>query len=218
MKNLSFVILVIVALAVIGYFGLPFLIAKQTADLRSDVLSLRETVGKMQEESRMPLPPDSDAGRIIRTVNSLSYKLSSLEESFHKNTAATDEALNKQKVTSEAALKKQAGSIDENRKEMSDQLRKIRFGDDIEDLRVRLLKVKLDIVSKNIGTAKSEMALIDETLESLKASVSDENKKMIEDFQKILKKARTEIEVDLPSATGRIDLLWHEMGKAARKA
>lgn len=218
MKNLLLVILVIIALAILGYFGIPFLIEKQTAGLRSDVLSLRQKVQKMQEESKAPLPPEADAGRIIKTVNALSYKLSSLEESFHKNASMTDEAQKKQKTTTEEALKRQAESVDNNKKEMLGQLQKIRFADAVEDIRGRILKVKLDLVSRNIGTAKNEMGLIDETLERLKASVPDENRKMIEEFQGILKKARTEIDVDLPSATSRIDLLWHEMGKLMGKA
>ena len=218
MKNILLIILLIAVLAVLGHFGLPFLIEKQTAGLRSEVLSLRQSVQKMQEESRAPLPPGTDAGRIIRTVNALSYKVSSLEESFHKNASATDEALKKQKITMEEALKKQTESIDNNRKEILGQLQRSRFADALEDVRGRILKVKLDIVSKNIGTAKNEMGLIDETLGSMKASAPDEDKKTIEDFQKIIKKARTEIDVDLPAATSRIDLLWHEMGKALRKA
>ena len=218
MKNIFLIILLIAALAVLGYFGLPFLIEKETAGLRSDVLSLRQKVQKMAEESRAPLPQDADAGKIIKAVNALSHRVSSFEESFHRNTSATDEALKKQKTATEEVLKKQAESIDNNKKEILGQLQKIRFVEAIEDIRGRVLKVKLDLVSRNIGTAKNEMGLIDETLESMKASASDEDKKTIDDFQKILKKARTEIDVDLPSATSRIDLLWHEMGKLTRMA
>jgi hypothetical protein len=218
MKNVLFIILLIAMLALLGYFGLPFLIEKQTASLRSDVLSLRQKVQKMEEESRAPLPPDADAGKIIKAVNALSYKAASLEESFNKTMSAANDTLKKQKTATEEALKEQARSIDNNKKEILAQLQKIRFADAMEDIRGRILKVKLDIVSRNIGTAKNEMGLIDDTLGSIKASAPDEDKKTIEDFQKILKKARTEIDVDLPSATSRIDLLWHEMGKMTRKA
>jgi hypothetical protein len=218
MKNILLIILLIAMLVLLGYFGLPFLIEKQTASLRSDVLSLRQKVQKMEEESGAPLPADADAGKIIRAVNALSYKAASLEESFNKNMSAANETLKKQKTATEEALKEQSEAIDNNRKEILAQLQKIRFAEAIEDIRGRILKVKLDIVSRNIGTAKNEMGLIDETLGSMKASAPDEDKKTIEDFQKILKKARTEIDVDLPSATSRIDLLWHEMGKTVRKA
>jgi hypothetical protein len=218
MKNVRLIIFPIAVLGLLGYFGLPFLIEKKTESLRADVVSLKQKVQKMEEESRAPLPPDADAGKIIKAVNALSHKLASLEESFKKEMSGANEALNKQKTTTEEALKKQAESIDNNKKEILDQLQKIRFAGAVEDIRGRVLKVKLDLVARNIGTAKNEMALIDETLESMKASASDENKKAIEDFQKILKKARTEIDVDLPSATSRIDLLWHEMGKMTRKA
>jgi hypothetical protein len=218
MKNVLLIIFLIAVLGLLGYFGLPFLIDKKTESLRADVVSLKQRVQKMEEEARTPLPPNADAGRIIKAVNDLSHKLASLEESFKKETSGANEALNKQKTTTDEALKKQAELIDNNKKEILDQLQKIRFAGAVEDVRGRVLKVKLDLVSRNIGTAKNEMALIDETLGSMKASASDENKKTIEDFQKILKKARAEIDVDLPSATSRIDLLWHEMGKITRKA
>jgi hypothetical protein len=218
MKNVLLIIFLIAALGLLGYFGLPFLIDKKTEGLRTDVVALKQEVHKMEEEARAPLPPNADAGKIIKALNALSHKLASLEESFKKETTGANEALNKQKTTTDEALKKQAELIDKNRKEILDQLQEIRFAGAVEDIRGRVLKVKLDLVSRNIGTAKNEMALIDETLGSMKAAASDENKKTIEDFQKILKKARTEIDVDLPSATSRIDLLWHEMGKITRKA
>ena len=47
----------------------------------------------------------------------------------------------------------------------------------------------------------------------MKTTASDENKKVIEDLQGILKRAKTEIDNDLPAAINRIDLLWHDMGK-----
>lgn len=218
MRNVLLIIFLVAVLALLGYFGLPFLIEKKTESLKADVVSLKQKVQKMEEEARAPLPPDADAGRIIKAVNALSHKLASLEASFKKEMSGANEALNKQKTTTEEALKKQAESIDNNKKEILDQLQKIRFAGAVEDIRGRVLKMKLDLVARNIGTAKNEMALIDETLESMKGSASDEDKKAIEDFQKILKKARTEIDVDLPSATSRIELLWHEMGKMTRKA
>jgi len=47
--------------------------------------------------------------------------------------------------------------------------------------------------------------------------ISDENKKVIEELQGILKKARAELDTDLPATINRIDLLWHEMGKLLKK-
>jgi hypothetical protein len=36
-------------------------------------------------------------------------------------------------------------------------------------------------------------------------------------LQGILNKARAEIDTDLPAASNRIDILWHEMGTLLRK-
>ena len=52
----------------------------------------------------------------------------------------------------------------------------------------------------------------------MNSPASDENKKAIEELQSTLKKARAEIDTDLPAALNRIDLLWHEMGKLLKKA
>ncbi|MBM4140292.1 MAG: hypothetical protein FJ242_02190 [Nitrospira sp.] len=85
-------------------------------------------------------------------------------------------------------------------------------------IRGHILKVKVDLVAKNIGSAKNELSLIDEAFEKAKTSASDENKRIIEELQVTLRKARADIDIDLPAAINRIDLLWHEMSKLLRKA
>jgi hypothetical protein len=86
------------------------------------------------------------------------------------------------------------------------------------NIRGHILKARVEIVAKNVGTAKNELDLVNEVFERTKASASDESKKAIEELQATLKKARAEIDTDLPAALNKIDLLWHEMGKMMRKA
>lgn len=218
MKNVLILVLLVAIIAATGYWGLPVLIEKKTAGIRSEVAELRQRVQRMEDESKAaPLPPDADARKIIKTVNALSSKVLALEESLNKNMSAINETLKKQKITTEETFKKQSDSLDKSNKEIQGQIQRMRFDNAIEDIRGHILKIKLDLASKNIGTAKNEMGLVDENFERLKATARDDNKKMIVDLQGILKKARTEIDVDLPSATNKIDLLWHEMGKLMRK-
>jgi archaellum component FlaC len=218
MKNVLILMLLVAIIAAVGYLGLPVLIEKKTAGLRSEVAELRQKVQRMEDESKAaPLLPDTDVRKVIKTVNALSYKVSALEESLNKNMSAVNETLKKQKITTEETLKKQAESLDKSNKEIQGQIQRMRFDNAIEDVRGHILKIKLDFASKNIGTAKNELGLVDENFERLKAAAHDDNKKMIADLQGILKKARAEIDVDLTSAANNIDLLWHEIGKLMRK-
>lgn len=79
------------------------------------------------------------------------------------------------------------------------------------------MKVQIELKSKNIGTAKAEIDLINEIFEKTKPSSSEDQKKAIEELQGALKKAKDEMDINLPAAINRVDLLWHEMGKLIRK-
>lgn len=221
MKTVFAVILIIIAFLVfagLAYYAIPPLIVKETSGLRSEVQDLKQRLQKIEEESKVaPLQPDADAQKIIKTVNALSLKLSSLEDSFKKGISTTDEAIKKQKATMEEAFKRQAGAIDKIAKETEAKIQRSMFNALLASISGHILKVKVDLVSKNIGTAKTELDLISETFEKAKALSTDENKKIIDEFQGLLKKAKAEVDADLPGAVSRIDLLWHEMSKLLRK-
>ena len=86
------------------------------------------------------------------------------------------------------------------------------------NIRSHILKARADLQYKNIGTAKNELEHISDTFDKVKTTASDENKKVIEELQGILKKAQAALDNDLPAAVNRIDLLWHEMGTLLRDA
>lgn len=172
----------------------------------------------MEEESKAALlQPDADAQKIIKAVNALSSKLTYLENSFSKGMASTDEAMKRQKAATEETFKKQSEAIDKLNKETQAKLQKIMLDAKMANIRGHIAKARTDLLAKNIATAKTELELIDVVFETLKTSTSDENKKTIEELQSTLKKARTEIDTDLPAAINRVDLLWHEMSKLLRK-
>jgi hypothetical protein len=84
-------------------------------------------------------------------------------------------------------------------------------------IRGHILKARVEISSKNVGTARSELDLINDLLTEAKSSASGKNKEVIEELRGSLKKARTEIDIDLPAALNKIDLLWYEMSRLLRK-
>lgn len=218
MKTILIVILLVAIVLGAGYFGLPLLIEKETAGLKSDVQDLKQKLQKIEEESKVaPLQHDADVQKVIKTVNAMYSKVVTLEDSFKKSTSVIDETIKKQKTATEEAFKKQAETIDRVSKEAEAKIQKSMFNALMASIRGHILKVKVDLVAKNIGSAKNEFSLIDEEFEKVKATASDENKKAIEELQVSLKKAKADIDTDLPAAINRIDLLWHEMSKLIRK-
>ena len=225
-KTVIAVIVLIVFIGAGGYFGLPFLIDKETTELRLEVRDLKEKVQKIEafvqseEDIRKvtQLTPDSDAQRIIKTVNAVSLKLNTLEESTNKGISAADEAIKKQKVEMDEAIKSQAEALNKFNKDTQKNLQGIQFDASMANIRSHILKVLVELQTRNVATAKAEMELVSDMFEKLKSMATEENRKTIEDLHGTLKKASGELESDLPSAINRINLLWHEMGKLLRKA
>lgn len=237
MKNVVIAVISILVLIAVGFFGVPILIEKKTSGLKSEVQDLKQRLQKIEEESKVaPLQLDADAQKIIKTMNAISLRLNSFEDSFKRGISATDEAIKRQgkvneeafkkqaeaiknqKAATEEAFKKQTEAIEKIAKETETKIQRSMFNALMASIRGHVLKVKVDLVEKNIGRAKNELSLIDEAFEKAKTSASDENKKVLEELQINLKKARAEIDFDLPSAINRVDLLWHEMSKLLRKA
>jgi hypothetical protein len=237
MKAVIVILALIVVTVVAGYFGIPVLIQKETAGLRSDVLDMKQRLQKMEEESKVaPLKPEANVQEVIKTVNAIFHKMNSLEVSLNKGMSQTDgaiksqgnateealkkqaEAIEKQKTATDEAFKKQAEFIEKTNKEIQDRMKKIMFDAGMANIRGQILKARIEIVAKNVGNAKNELDLISGAFENTKALASDENKKAIEELQTTLKKARAEIDTDLPAALNGIDSLWYGIGKMMRKA
>lgn len=214
------IIVVLVIFLAAGYFGLmSILVEKEAGKLRSEIQDLRQRLQKIEEESKAaPLQPDADYQKIIKTVNAVYHKLNALENAFKKEVSVTSEAIKNQGKASEDALKKQSETIDKLNKETQAKLQKIMFDAKMANIRGHVAKARTDLLSRNIATAKTELELIDGVFEALKTSVSDENRRSIEELQATLRKTQSEIDTNLPAAINRIDLLWHEMGKLLRKA
>lgn len=218
MKTVLVILLLIAFIIAVGYFGLPVLIEKKTAGLRSEMQDVKLRLQKIEKFTEVaPLPPDADFPKIFKTVNALYAKVISLEDSFKKDMSLTNASIKKQKSDTEEALKKQSEAIDKMNKEVQAKIQRITFDATMANIRGHILKARVELAAKNVGTAKNELDLTYEAFEKAKTSASDEHKKVIEELQTTLKKARAEIDADLPVALNRIDLLWHEMSKMLRK-
>lgn len=218
MKTVLIILLLILVLAGAGYLGLPILIKKETSGLMADIHDVKQRLQKIEEESKAaPLQPDADVQKVIKTVNAIYLKTVSLEDSLKKSTSAIDETIKKQSTMTEEALRKQAETIDKIDKETQAKIQGIMFDATMARIRGHILKARVEIAAKNVGTARSELDLVNDLLNEAKSTASNKNKEVIEELQVSLKKARAEIDTDLPAALNKIDLLWHEMGRLLRK-
>jgi predicted nucleic acid-binding Zn-ribbon protein len=218
MKTVLIIILVLVLSIGAGYFLLPLLIQKETAVLKSEIQDVKQRLERIEKSMEVaPLQPDADFQKVIQTVNALHMKVVSLEDSFKKSSAALDETMKNQNAANEEALKKQAESMEKITKETQSKIQEIMFDATMALIRGHILKARVEISSRNVGTARSELDLINDLLTEAKSSASGKNKEVIEELQGLLKKARAEIDTDLPAALNKIDLLWHEMSRLLRK-
>ena len=225
MKAVLTVIILIAACLTAGYFGMPILIQKETSALRSDVSDIKQRLLKIEEYVKKEeeakkagqLPGDADIQRIVKTVNTILTKVASLEDSHNKDLSSIAETMKKQGVNTEEALRKQSENLDKSIKDIQSKLQRSAFNVAMATVRGNLLKVQVELKSKNVGTAKTEIDLINEIFEKTKVSAPEEQKKTMEEFQTSLKKTKEEMDTNLPAAIDRVDLLWHEMGKLIRK-
>lgn len=219
MKTVFVILLLLVVCIGAGYFGLPLLIEKETAGLKTEVQDIKQRLQKIEEFTKIaPLQPNADFQKVIQSVNALYARTVSLEESFKRSMSAIDETVKKHNTANEEAFRKQAETIDKMTKETQSKIKEIMFDSTMASIRGHILKARVEISAKNVGTARSELDLINDLLNDAKSSASGKNKEIIEELQASLKKARAEIDTDLPAALNKIDLLWYEMSRLLRKA
>jgi hypothetical protein len=218
MKTVLVVLVLILVLAGAGYLGLPILIKQETSGLVTDIQDVKQRLQKIEEESKAaPLPPDADVQKVIKTVNAMYSQIASLEDSLKKSSSAIDETIKKQSAMTEEALRKQADTINTIDKETRTKIQGIMFDAAMANIRGHILKARVELVAKNVGTAKAELDLINELFSKASVVASDENKKSIRELQTSLQKAKAEMDTDLPAALNKIDLVWHEMSRLLRK-
>ena len=213
MKSIIVAVIAVIVLAVAGIFGFPVLMDRQLAGLRYDVQNLQQRLQKIEDASKVaPLAFDADAQKIIRTVNALALQVDTIENSRNKDISIQNETIEKQKAATDEALKKMTETINKHQADMQSQLHITRFNAAVEDIRQHMLKAWMEVIAKNLGNARTEIDYVDELFTTVYTSAKDEQKQIIDELRATLKKAKIEIDTDLPSFINRMNAVWHETG------
>lgn len=218
MKGPIIAVIVVIVLVAAGIFGLPVLIDRNLSGTRQELQDVKQRLQIIEEEAKVaPLEPTADSGKIIKTINALTLQATALESTLQRNIAEQNETMQKQKTAADEAFKKQAETIDKNKADIQGKLQILRFNAAVEDIRGHILKARMEVVAKNLGNAKTEIDFIDELFTKLTLYSPDEQKQIVEEIRASLKKAKGEIESDLPSFINRINSAWYETGRLLRE-
>ncbi len=214
MKGALIAVIAVVVLAVAGVLGLPVLMDQQLSGLKQDVQDVRQRLQAIEDASKVaPLPPDADAQRIIQMVNALALQVDTMEKTRKEDVSAQSEEVQKQKTATDEALKKQGEMVEKHLTTVESQLKTVQFNGAVDDIRQHILKARMEVIAKNLGTAKAEIDFVDDLFATLQSSAKDEQKRVIDELRAMVKKAKTEIDTDLPAFINRMNSVWHETGK-----
>lgn len=219
MKTILAVGIMLAFLAGAGYYGLPLLIERETATLRSDILQLQERVGAVegyiQEEkdvrAKAQLPPDADVTSIINGLNDASRKLSALEASFQENMGKTEQTFAQMGTATSESFKEESEAIAALKSDVQSRIQKLMLDAAVTAVRTHILKVKVELASQNIGSAKTELDRIVAMLKLAGEYAGEAKESTLKEMTESVQKIKTEVDQDMPVAVNRIDLLWHEL-------
>jgi len=222
MKIVITIVLTALIISIMGYLLGTMLIKRELAPLKGEVVQLQarlqasEEFVKTEEEARKRtgLTADTKFPDVVKTVNRLAVGQKSVEDLMQLRFADFDARLAEMKAATEGGMSKLSQQAEETTKKTNQRFQDSALQARIEDARIRLVKVKSELLARNIGVAKGEMDLLFQTLEEAKKLVGDNGKKLtIEKLQGMAKEIKTEMDTNLVAATDRIDLLWHELAK-----
>jgi hypothetical protein len=226
MKTVLAVVIAVLLIGAAGYFFGPTLIMKETAPLKSEIIQLQtrlqsvEAFIKTEEEARQKtsLKPDTRLPDVVKTVNRLAIEQKRIEDSLQLGFKDVDGRLAEVKTTNEGEQKKLSQNIDNLAKKADLQARETEFQSIVENAKARVLKIKLELLARNIGVVKGELDLLSQTFDDGMKIVGDNGnrKTALEKLQGMVKEIRAEIDANLVAATDRTDLLWHELSKLAK--
>ena len=230
MKATVITVLLCLVLVVTGYFAVAVMVRSEAGAIKTEIQDLKKRVEsleafvKQEKEARemAELPSDADLAGVIKSINSFSRRLAGLEEDMKKGFATRDENFKKEKKDIEESLTKQRTDFEKELKEQKDTLDKLSrhivsenqrltYKAAVTNAMTHILKAKTDLNVKNMGKAKEELALVEPWLVKAKDLAPEDRKKSIDEALSILGQARADIDMRLPSALDRIDLLWHEL-------
>jgi uncharacterized protein YdhG (YjbR/CyaY superfamily) len=217
--------------AAIGYFGLPHISKAITAGISAEVKALDERLQKAeafikQEEelrNKSQLSKDANFSQIVDKINVMATQLALLEEAVRKKESFFAEEIAKAEDNSRKASEKLreeladlTKNIEKEGKEVERLNQKIILERNILLVRSHILKARMELSLKNIDTAKKELDFASDLF--LKAGIDKMPpwKESFEDIQAGFRKAKGEIDLNLPAAIQRIDVLWHDMDRLSK--
>jgi hypothetical protein len=199
------------------------LIERQIAPLKGEVAQLQnrlqasEDFIKTEEEARLRtgLNADTKFPDVVKTVNRLATGQKSIEDIMQVRFADFDARLAEMKAATGGGMNKLSQQIEEGTKNTDQRFQDNALRARMEDARIRLVKVKSELLARNVGVAKGELDLLAQSLDDAKKLVGDNDgkKTALERLQGMVKEIKAEIDANLVAATDRIDLLWHELAK-----
>jgi len=223
MKTVLTIIITVLVVGILGYILGPMLIQREITPLKNELIQLQgrlkasEDFIKAEEEAKHQtgLKADTRLPDVVKTVNRLAVGQKSIEDLIQVRFADFDAKLAEMKAATESGMKKLAQQTEETTKNTNQRFQDSALHARIEDARVRLVKVKSELLAKNVGTAKGELDLLFQTLDEAKKLAGDNSgkKASFERLQGMVKEIKAEMDTNLIAATDRIDLLWHELAK-----
>ena len=223
MKTVLTIIVTVLIAGAGGYLLGPMLIEREVTPLKAEVAQIQtrlqasEEFIKAEEEARKRTSLKADTGLpdVVKTVNRLAVHQKGVEDIVQARFGELETRLAEIKAANEGGMSRLTQQMEEETKRTHQRLQDNAFRARVEDGRVRLLKVKSELLAKNIGAAKGELDLLSQVLEELKKLVGDSGgtRANIERFQGMIKEIKLEMNDNLLAATDRIDLLWHELAK-----
>jgi outer membrane murein-binding lipoprotein Lpp len=205
------------------FLGMPIVIDKETGKIKSEVQDLKakvqilETIIKNREGAwnLSGLKPKDNLNKVINVVNSLSSKIAGLEDHLTKNNSSMEASLDGYNLANAELFKKQSETIDKLKNESAIAAKKIYFNSVIINLTAHIINAKMELMSKNIGSVKSELQIISDELQKAKNIVEDKNKKVFDDLKATVDNIKSELDISLPASNNMLNLLWYDLSKAS---
>jgi phage-related minor tail protein len=151
--------------------------------------------------------------RVISSLNGVASRIDALDKALARQASVAEGGLRKEKEEREQAAKKQVEDLEKLKKTTQEILQEAELRSEIGQIRNHLLKTKIDLTSRNIGTAKNDLRNVQRALEKFSSKVPEAVKPTVEEAKENVKKAASDVDTDLGAASDRINIAWRELDK-----
>jgi cell division septum initiation protein DivIVA len=223
MKTFITLMLVTVLFMGLTFLGMPFIIEKETAKLKSEIGQLKVRMEELEkfkagQETAWKtsgLRPDANIRNVVKAITGLSSRIADLEDYSAQRATQTEGMLEKQAKVNADLLAKQSEMADRYTRDTVIASRKNYLNTIITSITAHILEAKIELASRNIGNVKAALQVVSGELQKVKEAVEDRNKKAFDDLNVIVGNIKSELDVSLMGANNMINLLWYEFEKTA---